>query len=356
MIPTPLPSPSQNDPATAWSTRTTVPDTATNSALFDSVGWLRTWETVDIEKTLRHTYVVSGDTRVLPVYEIAHSPFWYGYEVQCEVAPLSGQPIVFAGSTYSMYGTRGAVPAGLVRGAYETALNWLGEDGLLVVPNLTEDGVASWTAEVGQPVGKVLLDRTYHCELAGSFDEQLHRLPSKLRKDVLRRIRRAEERGLRFRMLTGTEAVAMVPAALPLTVGTTDEHGWPPLYDQDTLTRLLDVPGATLAIAEVDGELVGAFFGFVNGDEATFLCGGVDYLRLTSLSTYVVLMYACTEWAYQLRLRRIEWGRDNYQFKQRHGLDHTDLLALVYSPKPSADLADRLAHMDRVLRTYIESD
>ncbi len=339
-----------------WSVRTAVPDTISSSSLFDSAGWLRTWETVGIERRDRQAYVTTGDTEVLPLYRTSHSPFWFGYEAQSEVVPLSEQPIVFAGSTYSMYTKRGAVPADLVRGAYATAMDWIERDGLLVVPNLTDEGVAGWEREAGTPVGRVLLDRTYHCELGASLEDHLGRLPNKLRRDVQRRMRRSDERGLRFRVVDGAEAVALIPDTLPLTVGTTDEHDWPPLYDAPTLTALLGVPGAVLAVAQVDGELVGTFFGFVHGDEVTFLCGGVDYPRLTELSTYVVLMYGCTRWACEQGLKRIEWGRDNYRFKRRHGLDSTDLWALVYSPRPSAGLAGRLAHMNDVLSAYIERD
>lgn len=333
--------------------RATAPERTAASSLFDSAGWLRAWERVTVERHLRRGYLTTARDEVLPLYQTASSPFWVGYEAQCGVAPLSDRPIVFAGSTYSMYTRRGAVPAELVRAAHRTGLSWLDGDGLLVAPNLTEAGVASWLAEVGPPVGRVLLDRTYHGELAGSVEEHLRRLPKKLRKDVERRVRRAAERGLTVRFLTGADAVELVPAALPLTVGTTDEHDWPPLYDEPTLTALLGVPGAVLAVAEVAGELVGAFFGFVHDAEAVFLCGGVDYLRLSDLSSYVVLMYACTEWAYRQGVRHVEWGRDNYGFKERHGLTGTDLWALVYSPRPTAELADRLARMDSVLHEYV---
>jgi Acetyltransferase (GNAT) domain len=339
-----------------WSVLPTVPDTVASSSLFDSVGWLRAWETVAVERRDRHAYVTTGNGEVLPLYRASHSPFWHGYEIQCGVAPLSDQPIVFAGSTYSMYSKRGTAPAGLVRGAYETAFGWTGPGGLLVAPNLTDEGVASWEREVGPAVGKVLLDRTYHCDLATSFPDYLGRLPNKLRRDVQRRLRRSEERGLRFSIVDGADAVAMVRDTLPLTVGTTDEHDWPPLYDEPALTTLLGVPGAVLATAQVNGELVGVFFGFVHGDEATFLCGGVEYSRLTELSTYVALMYGCTEWACRRGLKRVEWGRDNYRFKERHGLDGTDLWALVYSQRPDPGLAGRLTRMNDVLTAYIERD
>ncbi len=331
-----------------------VPERTVPTSLFDSAGWLRAWEQVTVEQHLRRGYLTTAQDEVLPIYQTTNSPFWFGYEAQSEVVPLSDRPIVFVGSTYSMYTRRGPVPAELVRAAHDAGLSWLDGEGLLVVPNLTEEGVACWIAEAGEPVGRVLLDRTYHGGLSGTFEDHLRRLPKKLRKDIERRIRRAQERGLTVRFLTGEAAVRMVPAALPLTVGTTDEHDWPPLYDEVTLDALLGVPGSVLAVAEADGELVGAFFGFVHGSEAVFLCGGVDYLRLRDLSSYVVLMYACVEWAYEQGLRHIEWGRDNYTFKQRHELTGTDLWALVYSPNPAPDLASRLQHMDRMLHDYIE--
>jgi CelD/BcsL family acetyltransferase involved in cellulose biosynthesis len=154
-------------------------------------------------------------------------------------------------------------------------------------------------------------------------------------------------------MLEGPEAHALVPMALPLTVGTTDEHDWPPLYDEDTLHGLLRVPGAMLVAAQVGDRLVGVFFGFRHGTEVTYLCGGVDYSSLTELSTYVALMYRCTEWAYEHGFSRIEWGRDNYRFKERHGLTGTNLWALVYAPDRRPGLRAALSDMHRSLVAYV---
>lgn len=111
-----------------------------------------------------------------------------------------------------------------------------------------------------------------------------------------------------------------------------------------------------MAAARVDGELVGVFFGFRRGTEVTFLCGGVDYAGLHELSTYVALMYRSTEWARENGMKRIEWGRDNYRFKQRHGLTGTDLWALVYAPDPRPELAGDLARMHQELSDYIEAE
>lgn len=340
----------------AWSVSDRVPDPVVASCLYDSADWLRAWETVRIERRTRHRYVHAGGA-ALPLYVVTHSPFWHGYERQAGVAGRLGGPLVFAGSTYSMYSRRGPVPAALVRGGYETAMAWVaaGEGELLVVPNLTDEGVADWIATAGPPAGAVQLDRTYGCELSGTFADHLSRLPRRIRSDVARRLRRAAERGLRVEFLDGPAADDAVPAALPLTVGTTDEHGWPPLYDAETLRAMLRVPGATLAVARVADRLAGVFFGFRQGAEVTFMCGGVDYASLGELSTYVALMYRCTEWAYASGMRRIEWGRDNYRFKERHGLTGTDLWALVYAPQPRPGLAATLAAMHESLSGYIEA-
>lgn len=348
--------------AASWSLSDRLPDRVAASCLYDSADWLRAWETIDIERRARHGYVRAEPADadgfpVLPVYLLTRSPFWHGYESQAGIAGRLGTRLVFAGSTYSMYSKRGPVPAALASGAHTTAMAWIADGAAdsLVVPNLTDEGVAGWEAAVGPPAGRVLLDRTYGCELSGDFGDHLGRLPRKLRMDVERRLRRADERGLRIRVLDGPEAHALVPAALPLTVGTTDEHGWPPLYDEETLHGLLRVPGAMLVAALVADRLVGAFFAFRQGAEVTYMCGGVDYASLGELSTYVVLMYRCTEWAYEHGLRRIEWGRDNYRFKERHGLSGTDLWALVYSAEPRQELGAALAGMHETLRTYIEA-
>ncbi|QQQ79407.1 GNAT family N-acetyltransferase [Saccharothrix sp. 6-C] len=339
---------------TEWSLLDEVPERVVAGCLYDSPGWLRMWETTGIEGRARHGYV-SAEGQVLPLYALSSSPFWHGYVTQAGQQQL-GSRHVFAGSTYSMYTKRDAFPAALARGAHATAMEWIdaGEADLLIAPNLTDTAAATWVDAVGPPVGRVLLDRTYSSDLSGDFDDHLGRLPRKLRMDVQRRLRRAGERGLRIDVVDGPEAHGFVPAALPLVVGTTDEHGWPALYDEDTLHALLRTPGALLVVARVEDRVAGVFFGFRQDAEVTFLCGGVDYSGLTELSTYVAMMYRCTEWAYAGGFRRIEWGRDNYRFKERHGLVGTDLWALVYSPDPTPALAEALAGMHRVIAAYVE--
>lgn len=339
-----------------------IPDRVTASCLFDSAGWMRGWETVPIEQCSRRRYALEGDGSgsydVLPVYLVRHSPFWFGYERETKVDPLCQGDIAFAGSTYSMYSKRGPVSAKLIRDAYDQARDWCetGQAEILVVPNLTSAGVRDWIAEAGEPAGQMVLDRTYYAEHAGDFTAYLHRLDRKVRMDTERRLRRSAERGVQVRMLSPGQAAAVVREALPLTVGTTDEHSWPPLYDEATLHCLLRMPGAVLAAAEADGRLIGVFFGFVHGDEVTFLCGGVDYSTLTKYSTYVALMYKCAEWAYDRGLRRVEWGRDNYRFKERHALVGVDLWALVYDFAADPGRLRKLAQMRTSLVAYIAGE
>jgi predicted N-acyltransferase len=223
----------------------------------------------------------------------------------------------------------------------------------LVVPNLTDAGAADWVAAVGPPVGTVLLERTYTYDLSGEFADHLSRLNPKIRRDVARRLRRSAERGLTVRMIEGPEAHSLVPAAFPLLLDTSDKNNWPPVFDEAALHGLLRAPGAIVAAAEVDGRLVGVFFAFRRGSEVTFMCAGVDYSSLNELSTYIALMYRSTEWAYEHGMRRIEWGRDNYRFKERHGLTGADLWMLVYAPGPSAELGAALTTMHGVLSAYI---
>lgn len=290
-----------------------------------------------------------------PALRTDRFPFWTGYEVQVGLVGAFGNPIVFAGSPYSMYSKRGRVPVPLVHGAHATAMEWIEsrDAEVLVVPNLTDEGVKDWVQAVGPPVGTVLLERTFSCELSGDASTHLARLSSKVRRDVERRLRRSHERGLRVLMLDGPSARALVPEALALTVGTSEKNEWPPLFDEQALHGLLTVPGAMMAVAQVADRLVGAFFAFRRGDEMTFMCGGVDYATLGELSTYVALMYRSTEWACEHGIRRIEWGRDNYRFKQRHGLTAHNLWALVYAARPRPDLRRALEHMHVELSAYI---
>jgi GNAT acetyltransferase-like protein len=339
-----------------WGVAGEVPDQVLASCLYDSAGWLRGWERIGIERRTRHAYVHAGD-EVLPLYEITMSPFWHGYELQCGLVGRFGNPILFAGSPYSMYGKRGAIAGPLVEGAYATAMSWIrdGSAELLVVPNLTSAGVDSWREVVGPPVGTVHLERTYGIDVDGTFQDHMYRLNPKVRRDVERRLRRGEERGLRVRMLAGADAHHLVPEAFPLTVDTSDKNEWPALFDEDALHGMLDVPGALLVAAQVGERLVGVFFGFRRGDEVTYMCGGVDYRSLHEYSTYIHLMYRSTQWAYDNGMTRIEWGRDNYRFKERHGLHATELWAMVYSPVARPELATALHGMHATLHAYIEA-
>lgn len=344
---------------TGWSLSDQLPERVVPSSLYDSGGWLRTWETNTIEQRTRFGYISDERGDVLPLYEITSSPFWHGYEVQCELVGRFGKPILFAGSTYSMYGKRGPVSHALIRGAHTTAMEWIesGPADLLVVPNLTDEGVESWLEAEPEPVGKVLLERTYSVAVEGTFRDHLWRhLPEKIRKDVERRLRRSSERGLTIRMVTGAEAHDLVKYAYPLTVDTSDKNDWPALFSEQSLNAMLDVPGAMLVAAEIGDRLVGAFFSFVHGDEVTFMCGGIEYSTLKEYSTYIALMYGCVRWSYENGMCRMEWGRDNYRFKEKHGLDSTDLWALVYAPSARPDLVPALEGMHSVLSAYIKGE
>jgi hypothetical protein len=342
--------------ATGWSLAERLPEHVSATCLYDSAGWLAGWERIGVEQRTRHAYVCAAG-QVLPLYETTMSPFWHGYELQCDLVGRFGNPIVFAGSSYSMYGKRGPVAPDLAVGAHTAAMEWIdgGAAELLVVPNVTEEGVRSWVEAVGQPIATIHLERTYAIDVRGTFGDHLYRIDNKIRRDVERRLRRAGERGLVVRMVEGAAAHALVPQAFPLTVDTSDKNDWPALFDEAALHDMLDVPGAMLVAASVGDRLIGAFFAFRRGDEVTYMCGGVDYPSLNEYSTYIGLMYRSTQWAYDNGMRRIEWGRDNYRFKERHGLTGTDLYALFYAPTPRPDLVAPLAKMDDILHTYIEA-
>jgi hypothetical protein len=54
-------------------------------------------------------------------------------------------------------------------------------------------------------------------------------------------------------------------------------------------------------------------------------------------------------------VRRIEWGRDNYRFKERHGLTPVELWGLVYGPEGDTGTGRKVAHMHTFLSDYMES-
>jgi hypothetical protein len=343
-----------------WSLVDRLPAGFVSTSMFDAPPWLRLWERQPPERVLDIGYVCAGPhgaREVLPLYLITESAFWRGYELQSDVPPLRGElPMLCAGSTYSMYTKRGAFSPALARGAWAMHERSAreGRHRVLVVPNLTPEGVEVWLEAVGPPSGKVLLDRTYHSWLAGSYDDYLALLPSRLRRDVVRRLRQGESRGLQVTLAFGDDGLDDVDSALRLVVGTTDEHDWPPLYDSESLRAMVQTEGSLVVTARAEGRLLGAFFGFVHDDEVVMLCGGVHYPSLPTYSTYVALMYRSIEWAHRHGYRRFEWGRDNYDFKERHRLVGTDLWGLVYEPPGEPPrLTESLARMHDVMERYI---
>lgn len=209
--------------APTWRISPTVPEQVAPSCLYDSEPWLRGWERVTVERRARTAYVhtdpdapgarADDGVAVLPLYALHESPFWDGYERQVDLVGRFGDPVVFAGSPYSMYTRRGHVPAALIEGAHTTAMEWIAEGvgELLVVPNLTEEGVEDWLRVAGEPVGRLLLERTYATDLADDLDTQLHRTTNKIRRDVARRLRRADERGLTVRVVEGRRRAPWCP-------------------------------------------------------------------------------------------------------------------------------------------------
>jgi predicted N-acyltransferase len=326
--------------------------------------WLRAWERATVEdmQDRRYLLVEAPDEEggwsavaAMPLYCLRSSPFWDGgYEIDAGVG-RQFEPSWVVGP--SLYAFSGGIPVGdgvedglrreAVEAVVENGLRFAGDRGseVLALANLAEgDPLLDEWRRSGE-AATVYLDCNHVLTLPATFDAYLVGLPGKVRTELRRRCRRADEAGLEIVDVPSAsrDDVARFHA---LTVESTDKHGIRPLYDVPTLTALADQPSARFALGYHRGELVGGFLAFEDETTLYVWCGAVDYGRLSDLSTYVVLMAHLVRDAIARGLRRVEFGRGNYQFKERHGFDPVPLTS-VFLPTSHArpGLVERLCDM-----------
>jgi predicted N-acyltransferase len=212
---------------------------------------------------------------------------------------------------------------------------------------------AAW-AGLEPPTIAMVLDRAYRADVTSGVDAHLARMQGHARREFRRLWRRSTGRGLSIVALRGAEMLPRLDEMQSLARATSCRHG-PPLYTLETFVALSRVPGATLLVAEHEGEAVGAFLTFLHGDSLYLWAGGHDYARRSELATYSFLIYESLRFAVRSGCRFVEAGRGNFAFKERHGFAPMDLWSLVYLMPGAAHDAQhaRLRDMDRGIREHL---
>ena len=326
--------------------------------VFDTTGWLRAWERADAERSLARRYLchdVPGRAPVVtPFSLVEHSPMWNSYEVDAGVEPVWPGPVVMTPSLYSFYGP-GDAPIERARSIVDHGLQQTRRWGAaaLVIGNLEPDAARLWS-ELKPPTAALVLDKAYRADVSGGIDGHLAGLDGHVRREFRRAWRRCTERGLRLEVLGGAAMVPRLAEFAALAEDTSRRHG-PSLYTVPTFTALSAIPGATLLLAELDGEAVGAFLTFLHGESLYLWAGGYDYARRAQLGTYAFLFYESIRFAARSGCRYVEAGRGNFRYKERHGFTPIDLWSLVYvTPGRGHDaLHARLLDMDRGLAAHM---
>jgi len=345
------------EPRSSWHDR--LPS-ATGSVphVFDSEAWLSAWERSDAERLLSRRYLQLDSPHpggpVTPFYLVADSPMWHAYETDAGVDPVWSSPVVTTPSLYSFYGFNAATTeqAGLIvdRGL-DQARQW--GAAALVIGNLEPEVATEWAA-LRTPTAAMMLDKTYRADLSGGLEGHLAAMSGNARRGFARGWRRSVRRGVTLSILEGAAMVPRLGEMAALARDTSLRHG-PSLYTLETFTQLSRVPGAALLVAEHDGEMVGAFLGFVHGESIYMWACGYDYARRAELGTYSFLLYESIGYAVRKGCRCIEVGRGNFKFKERHGFTPVELWSLIYL-LPGADhdaLRARLLLIERGLRAFI---
>ncbi|MBY8870782.1 GNAT family N-acetyltransferase [Micromonospora sp. PLK6-60] len=321
-----------------------------------TVAWTRAWEGVRAERVRasRHLVLEGGPApELVPYYLVDHSPIWRDYEKTAGIEPVWSGPVVFSSTVYGVHGGAGGSSAGYREHAVdlglEQARRWGAE--ALVFANLDGAEVDAWSAV--RPDGyPVLLDRAYEAPVGGSESAFLGRMTSKPRRELGRQWRRAQESGVRLRVLTGAEMVPRLDEFARLAIGSSEKHT-DNIYGPEMFRAVTGVPGAVLLVAEHDDRMVGAFYCFLYRGRLSLVFAGLDNEKMSELNTYAFLMYESLRYAVANGAEVINAGRCNYAYKEKHAFDGADVWALVYQTGSRPEVTDALERMNKGLHEYL---
>jgi Acetyltransferase (GNAT) domain len=325
--------------------------------LFATPGWQRAWERFTVEPAVAGRVVHDDGQVVSAVRLLSDSPLWTGYEHDARLPPVWRGPVAYLSSVYAVSNPLNQLPpetrVRLIDTAAEQALRWRAE--ALVVTNLEPGPGLDEVLARREPDALVRLDATCRLALPSTMDDYLAGLAKPIRTELRRRHRRATERGVVLRTLTGSAAIARLREYVPLTTESAQKHAIPALYDLSTLVALVDVPGMRLYTAERDDELLAGIIAFEHGSCLLLWSGGIRYSALREYSPYLFLLYELVAAATGRGLRWLDFGRGNLAFKGRYGFVPTDLWTAVYLPEgpDRQHLRDRLAVMHQAITDFL---
>jgi CelD/BcsL family acetyltransferase involved in cellulose biosynthesis len=179
----------------------------------------------------------------------------------------------------------------------------------------------------------IRLDHAYHKIPGAGPDPVMGELSKHARTEWRRRWRRATEKDVRM-VRVDRPTAAQVDRVLELTNGSAVKHGWPALYDRDTVVAVLDVPGAHLVLAEWNGRTIGGFVAIEHDSKLYLWAGGTDPEVYSEVSPYLFMLYELLAQGVERGWERIEFGRGNDEFKRQKGFGGTPLWSLWYAATP----------------------
>jgi Acetyltransferase (GNAT) domain len=327
-----------------------------SSDIFGTLGWLAAWDRTTVGEVVQRRYLAAvaddGSDVLAPLYLVAASLMWRGYEQEAGVCATWDKPVAYLPSMYSFRGPFEQSNLRAAPFAIDAARIHVEESGAqaLVVANLSSD-VALSVSELRRAEISMRLDTNFCLTLPPTIEAYFASLKRDHRADLRRRWRRATERGVVFRELEGGDVLGRLPAFVTLANASVVKHGIEPFYDLATFQALADAPGARLLLAERDGEMLAGFYAFVSDDCLTLWSGGILYAALRECSPYVFLLYEIVSLAYERGWRSVDFGRGNGGFKTRQSCTPTDLWTLVYLTDPAdAEVVARLRALDERLQ------
>lgn len=192
------------------------------------------------------------------------------------------------------------------------------------------DGSPSAVALERAGVAAIDLDTRYWLDLVrfGSEDGVLASIKPAARREYRRHWRRATEAGVQVvsRRALPDEDVDKLEL-LELTMARVGSPGY---YDKRKLVAFLaEMPSARVIEVNLEGQLLAYAILFVDSTRLHAWALGYDRERPLGFSPYYIIWGSFMHLGYELGLPRLEAGRRNGEFKQRHGLFAQNLNAYV---------------------------
>jgi predicted N-acyltransferase len=198
--------------------------------------------------------------------------------------------------------------------------------------NVPEGGALAGLLD-GTILARRRVDARYTLDLRrfDSADDYLAVLRRRVRQEVKRHLRRAEQAGAQVSVAAPDAGdMAVVARLCQATASKHGNHGW---YDPARLAAFVASVGChtRLVAVRLDGAVVAASISFVDGRRFHNWAAGSVPLRELPFSPYIVLLYETVRAALSEGCTLLEGGRRNDSWKERLGLQQQALGGWVAS-------------------------